>query len=668
MIEEYADVNFRVLRIAQENIASTEHYFFFPGALSSPIVEGNFAHLVEANDYDIVHFQHLGNWASFYLPLIAKAAGKKVVLSIHDYYLLCPEYNLLKPDLTRCGKTRADGQDEICINCLNEKRRFRQETKQVSLKDYIIDRFGLSRKIMQIADLIIFPSVFCRDIFVRAFGKTLEDKTVVLPHGVAVNSLSQRPPRSHLLHVGFLGNISDRKGAFIILEAVSKLRDKSSFSFEVIGEFTPELKNYASYLGIRIHGKYDHIELPQLLQDVDVAIIPSICDETFCMTVSECQAMGIPVIASSVGAIKERIIDGKTGFLVPPNDPNKLVEKLIEISSSPYSLESVLNGLKSLKIKSINENVSEYADVYKDLLGARKSVSDTDSNAFSQISFSHDVDSATQAKELLGFYKPEIAGSVPPLMSKDFQKGLTSIIILTFNQLRYTKECVDNIRKHTHDPHEIIFVDNGSKDGTVKWLRRLVQESPGYKLIENERNLGFAKGCNQGILVSSGEYILLLNNDVVVTEGWLSGMLECLNSAPDTGIVGPMTNFVVGIQKVENVGYKALDYLSDYARSFRLRYRYRRIPSERLVGFCMLFRRGLSEKIGLLDERFGSGNFEDDDYCLRASLEGYKNLIAGDVFIHHYGGRSFIGSGIDHKSQWLRNKVLFSEKWESVNQ
>ena len=105
MIEEYADVNFRALTIAQENVVSTEYLYFFPSALSSPIVKDNFARLVEANDYDIVHFQHLGNWASFYLPFIAKAAGKKVVLSIHDYYLLCPEYNLLKPDLTRCGKT-----------------------------------------------------------------------------------------------------------------------------------------------------------------------------------------------------------------------------------------------------------------------------------------------------------------------------------------------------------------------------------------------------------------------------------------------------------------------------------------------------------------------------------------------------------------------------------
>lgn len=245
--------------------------------------------------------------------------------------------------------------------------------------------------------------------------------------------------------------------------------------------------------------------------------------------------------------------------------------------------------------------------------------------------------------------------------------GLTSIIILTFNQLRYTKECVESIRKHTPDQHEIIFVDNGSKDGTVKWLRRLVQENPSYKLFENERNLGFAKGCNQGILFSSGEYILLLNNDVVVTEGWLSGMLECLNSTPDTGVIGPMTNNVAGIQKIDNVGYSSVDHLQDYAQSFREKNRHRRIPAQRLVGFCMIFRRALAEKIGLLDERFGTGGYEDNDYCLRAAIEGYSHFITGDVFIHHYGSRSFKGSGIHYASQMDKNWQIFSNKWGNVD-
>ena len=216
-----------------------------------------------------------------------------------------------------------------------------------------------------------------------------------------------------------------------------------------------------------------------------------------------------------------------------------------------------------------------------------------------------------------------------------------SIVILTFNELEYTKQCVESIRKHTPQHHEIVFVDNGSKDGTVKWLRTIIKENANYKLIENSENKGFAAGCNQGIQAATKDHIILINNDVLVTEGWLSGMMECLHSALDISIVGPMTNHISGVQKVPEVGYASIGDLETFARDFRKRNRYRRVASRRVVGFCMLFRRQLIEEIGLLDESFGSGNFEDDDFCLRASLAGYRNMIAGDVFIHHYGSRTF---------------------------
>ncbi|KAF0219374.1 MAG: family 2 glycosyl [Geobacteraceae bacterium] len=240
---------------------------------------------------------------------------------------------------------------------------------------------------------------------------------------------------------------------------------------------------------------------------------------------------------------------------------------------------------------------------------------------------------------------------------------LVSIVILTFNQLDYTRECIASIRRHTPGPHEIIFVDNGSQDGTVQWLRELVQNNRHYRLIENRQNLGFAKGCNQGIESASGDYILLLNNDVIVTPEWLSGMLECYSHVPDAGIVGPMTNNISGIQKVPCVGYDNLDRLDDFAQGFRRENRHRRIPFRRIVGFCMLFKRSLVDRIGLLDETFGTGNFEDDDFCYRAALEGYRNIIAADVFIHHFGSVSFTGNNINFAAAMTVNMGLFDQKW-----
>lgn len=241
-------------------------------------------------------------------------------------------------------------------------------------------------------------------------------------------------------------------------------------------------------------------------------------------------------------------------------------------------------------------------------------------------------------------------------------RPIVSIVILTFNRLDVTRNCVASIQCHTPEAHEIIFVDNGSTDGTIEWLRHLTTVNPGFRLIANGSNLGFAKGCNQGMQAAIGRYILLLNNDTVVTPGWLSGLLECFQGSR-TGIVGPMTNNISGIQQWPWFTYESLMDLDSFAVEFRQHYRHRRIPSRRIVGFCMLFSRELLATIGMLDEQFGSGNFEDDDFCLRAALEGYVNIIAGDVWIHHVGSATFQGNRIDYRSALLTNQALFNTKW-----
>jgi GT2 family glycosyltransferase/Tfp pilus assembly protein PilF len=274
------------------------------------------------------------------------------------------------------------------------------------------------------------------------------------------------------------------------------------------------------------------------------------------------------------------------------------------------------------------------------------------------------LSSYEMTKQYTSLGTPPDPSGVTHVVTAAMQPNLVSIIILTFNQLKYTKECVDSIRKHTPEPHEIIFVDNGSSiDMTGKWLKKLVKNNSNYRLIANKKNLGSSKGCNQAIEASIGQYILFLNNDVVVTEKWLAGMLECLHSAPEIGIVGPMTNNISGPQQVPAVGYSSIDGLAKYALAFRQKNRHRRIACRRIVGFCMLFERRLIEEVGLLDESCGSGNFEDDDFCLRASFAGYRIVMAGDVFIHRYGSRVYKDNRIDYGSSLTGNRKSFSEKW-----
>lgn len=631
--EQKAD-HLRVVKIVKENQMAKESFLGFAGDLSSRVIEENVARFIAGGDYEIVHIQHLADWSTLLVPLIAKELRKRVVISLHDYYLLCPEYNLVLPGvIERCGKIRADGTDSQCQYCLGTKRLSYAPHRVTPLSDYLAERNEIVQHMMEIADAVIAPSSFVRDLFGQSFGEAFLAKCRVIRHGVAPLAKSVRAARNHALRVGFLGNASDRKGVTVFIQAAQLLKGKP-VQFGIFGAVPPGLSATLLRLGIRVHGQYRRKDLPRLLSKIDLVVIPSVWDETFCLTASEAQMMGVPVLASDCGAISERIIEGETGFLFPPGNAEELASRLSALSADPESLTHVISRLSTHKERTLQENAEEYVELYNGLLN----------------------ESGTQEKKSEQIVRAE--------QNKKIQiPGLVSIVILTFNRLDCTKACVESIRRNTREPHEIIFVDNGSKDGTVQWLKQFAKGDNRYSLIENRRNHGFARGCNQGIEASRGEYILLLNNDVVVTPGWLSGLVEGITAAPDIGIVGPMTNEISGPQRVPDPGYKGLDQLDEYAKTFREKHRSRRIQARRVVGFCVLFRRLLVETIGSLDERFGSGNFEDDDYCLRAVLEGFRNMIVGDVFIHHEGSASFRGNKINYAAAVLRNEKIFNEKW-----
>lgn len=236
--------------------------------------------------------------------------------------------------------------------------------------------------------------------------------------------------------------------------------------------------------------------------------------------------------------------------------------------------------------------------------------------------------------------------------------GLTSVVILTHNQLAYTRECVDSILRLTDEPYELVFVDNASTDGTADYLRSL----PGATVIVNGENRGFPAAANQGIAAAKGAQILLLNNDTVVTTGWLRRLLRALYRDPKVGLVGPCSNQVSGPQQV-GAGYDGMAGLDGFAWDWGKAHDGVLEDTDRLVGFCLLIRRAVVDAVGGLDEQFGVGCFEDDDYCLRATRAGFRAVIARDAFVHHYGGRTFVGSGVDFTAVMRENERRFRAKW-----
>ncbi len=243
-------------------------------------------------------------------------------------------------------------------------------------------------------------------------------------------------------------------------------------------------------------------------------------------------------------------------------------------------------------------------------------------------------------------------------------KRLVSIIILTFNQLKHTKLCLKSIKEHTQQPHELIIVDNGSTDGTMDYLREYVGNHTNTRVVSNAENLGFAAGNNQGLAVAKGDYLLLLNNDTIVTEGWLTRLLSVFDRYPEAGIVGPVSSNISGPQLVTDASYQTLEQMHRFARKWSAEHRGQTTELLRVVGFCLLAKREVVERIGGLYEEYGSGNFEDDDFCLRARAAGYKALIARDSFVHHTGSQTFRGAGIDYRQSLERNWEIFKKRWK----
>jgi GT2 family glycosyltransferase len=249
------------------------------------------------------------------------------------------------------------------------------------------------------------------------------------------------------------------------------------------------------------------------------------------------------------------------------------------------------------------------------------------------------------------------------------QISRSSIIILTHNNLNYTRLCLDSIFDHTSGmDFEVIIVDNGSSDGTQDYLASLAAahkkqpKLPVLKVIQNQENQGFARGNNQGAAAADGDILVFLNNDTIVTPGWLPGLVKYLRF-PEIGMVGPVTNSSGNESRIETE-YRNLEEMQTFARAYTQQHDGEAFEIGMLAFLCVGIRRSVYQEIGALDERFGLGMFEDDDYAIRVRKNNYHIICAQDVFIHHWGSASF--SRLPSKDFYRifnKNHKKFEEKW-----
>jgi GT2 family glycosyltransferase len=247
-------------------------------------------------------------------------------------------------------------------------------------------------------------------------------------------------------------------------------------------------------------------------------------------------------------------------------------------------------------------------------------------------------------------------------MSVLAQPGLVSILIPCCGMLEYTKLCVPSVLRHSREPFELIFIDIGSLDGTAEYLAGLKTAAQlRIEAVRTATDLGISDAVNQAIKLALGEYLVLLNNDTVVTDAWLNQLVGLASMSPAIGLVGPMSNYAAPPQLVETVSYRfglkrraslrgfveeneALidrDEVNRFAWELREKNKGKWLEAERLGGFCLLLKRQVLDKIGSLERWTDLSLFDSDILSGKARQAGFTLAVCRDLFIHHFGTRTF---------------------------
>ncbi len=315
---------------------------------------------------DVVHVHHLTCLSTGILDVLRRH-GVPVVLSLWDFWLGCPRGQRIQDNLELCRKI----DRKTCARCC--ARLWPQlfdgggtEGDVAILQEYD----AWIRRQLDEVDILAVPSASTRDEY-RAWG-LLRDKIDIVPCGLERKRFG-RPgsARGTRLRVAYIGSVIPSKGAHVLVEAVQRL-DPTSVQLDVFGEAFP-WHGDAGYVDrlraldcgshqIRLHGRYEPQDVPGILANVDVLVVPGLWFETFCLTIREGFLAGVPVVTSRLGATAEAVEHEVTGLLVEPDDVEELAKALGRLRDDPALADRLASAPKP--IDDTKTMVARFADLY----------------------------------------------------------------------------------------------------------------------------------------------------------------------------------------------------------------------------------------------------------------------------------------------------------------
>jgi GT2 family glycosyltransferase len=259
------------------------------------------------------------------------------------------------------------------------------------------------------------------------------------------------------------------------------------------------------------------------------------------------------------------------------------------------------------------------------------------------------------------------------------------LIVLTYGQEDYTIRCFDSILKNASN-YRLVWVDNGSSTHSRQKVMEAFDKHEHRLPIWSDQNLGFIGGVNLGLNIllkiqkTEADFIGILNNDIEVTSGWLDKSLYVMDTVKEVGAVGPVSSAASSIQGWEdffprvNIPFNHdLSDLETDARAAVLDKEFGNQYTEAPMGikcpmvafFCTIFKKEVFEKVGLLDEAYGVGYGDDDDFCRRMYDKGYRVAVAIGSYVFHNHRTTFSANFESDVVRSIRrkNKALYDRKF-----
>ncbi len=371
---------FYVLQVTDERLLLFEiHRGFeteYSYPLSSPIGAYQFHHdeyeqilseIIDRFEIDLIHVHHLIGH-SFDVATVSHARGIPLLITVHDFYAVCPNINLLDCNLRLCMDEVYSAKCDLCLNL----------SKGLPA-GFVSQWRAYFTHLFECCSCIIFPSDSAASILMRYYPD-IRNNSIVIEHGSDDMLIEEDIPATTsgngLLHIGYIGGLGPNKGREIFYSLASSKELFGRVKWSIFG--VTDLHNQPGYYpeyNLTIHGQYkDFDELRRLVweEGVDLIIFPAVWPETFSYTLSEAWALGLPVLVSGLGALKNRVERHGGGWVVSSCDLKGFLQVIEEIVASPEMIDQKKQEVSGIALRSVEDMAEEYTALYRRIVGVKR--------------------------------------------------------------------------------------------------------------------------------------------------------------------------------------------------------------------------------------------------------------------------------------------------------